>query len=216
MEYSVIILAAGKGTRTKLDYNKVFYPMNDSTVIQHTVKPFIDDDACKQIIIVISKHEHTMFTRHLHHQKIQYVEGGKTRQESSYNGLQAVTSSYVMIHDGARPFITTDQIQALKHALQHDDAALLMVPLIDTIKEVKDGYVVQTPNRSNYQCAQTPQAFKTELIKYCHEKAKHNPNSASDDAMLVELYSSSPIKVIEGSYHNIKVTTPKDLQNLSK
>ena len=216
MKYSVIIVAAGKGTRTKLDYNKVFYPMNGTTVIQHTVQPFIEDIDCKQIIMVISKQEQSIFTQHLQHQKIQYVEGGTTRQESSYNGLQAVTSTYVMIHDGARPFITMDQIHALKHALLYDDAALLMVPVIDTIKEVKDGYVVHTPNRSNYQCAQTPQAFKTELIKLCHEQAKHNPNLASDDAMLVELYSSTRIKVVEGSYDNIKVTTPKDLVDLLK
>lgn len=216
MKYSAIIVAAGKGTRTNLEYNKVFYPMNDTTVIQHTVQPFIDDADCEAIIMVISKHEEAMFQQHLQHHKIQYVKGGNTRQESSYNGLQVVTSEYVMIHDGARPFIQIEQLNALKQALLQDDAALLMVPVIDTIKEVKDGYVIHTPNRNNYQCAQTPQAFKTELIKACHEQARLSTNMASDDAMLIETYAKTPIKVVEGSYTNIKVTTPKDLIDLSK
>lgn len=211
MKYSVIIVAAGKGTRTNLTYNKVFFPIHDSSVIAHTIAPFQEDDDCEKIVMVISKHEQPEFEKRIQSHKIQYVEGGTIRQESCYSGLQVVTSDYVMIHDGARPFLKRKELQALKDALKSEDAALLMVPVIDTIKEVKDGYVVHTPNRSHYQCAQTPQAFKTSLIKDCHEQAKNDTIQASDDAMLIERYSNARIKVVEGSYENNKVTTPKDL-----
>ena len=163
----------------------------------------------------ISPHEQEEFEKVIQSEKIVYVPGGATRQESGYLGLQEVETEFVMIHDGVRPFLTTKHLEALKAALKTEDAALLMVPLIDTIKEVKDGYVVHTPERSNYMSAQTPQAFRTELIKNCHEEAKKHPEIvASDDAMLAELFSDTKIKVVEGSYDNIKVTTQRDLKQI--
>ena len=182
MNYSVIIVAAGKGTRTGLTYNKVFYKIGNAPIITQTLKPFLEDADCAKI---------------------------------GYLGLQEVDTEFVMIHDGVRPFLTTKHLEALKAALKTEDAALLMVPLIDTIKEVKGGYVVHTPERSNYMSAQTPQAFRTELIKKCHEEAKKHPEIvASDDAMLAELFSDTKIKVVEGSYDNIKVTTQRDLKQI--
>ena len=160
-------------------------------------------------------HEQEEFEKIIQSEKIVYVPGGATRQESGYLGLQEVDTEFVMIHDGVRPFLTTKHLEALKAALKTEDAALLMVPLIDTIKEVKGGYVVHTPERSNYMSAQTPQAFRTELIKKCHEEAKKHPEIvASDDAMLAELFSDTKIKVVEGSYDNIKVTTQRDLKQI--
>lgn len=216
MEYSVIIVAAGKGTRTGLTYNKVFYKVGDTPLIKLTVQPFLEDEDCKKIILSISPNEQEDFKQILHNEQIVYTKGGATRQESGYLGLQKVDTEYVMIHDGVRPFITSKHLNDIKDALKQDDAALLMIPLIDTIKEVKDGYVVHTPERSHYYCAQTPQAFRTDLICKCHEEARKHPDIiASDDAMLVELFSDSKIKVVEGSYDNIKVTTPKDLKQIN-
>ena len=215
MNYSVIIVAAGKGTRTGLTYNKVFYKIGNAPIITQTLKPFLEDADCAKIIMSISPHEQEEFEKVIHSEKIVYVPGGATRQESGYLGLQEVETEFVMIHDGVRPFLTEKHLQALKDALKTEDAALLMVPLIDTIKEVKDGYVVHTPERSDYMSAQTPQAFRTQLIRKCHEEAKKHPEIvASDDAMLAELFSDAKIKVVEGSYDNIKVTTQRDLKQI--
>lgn len=217
MNYSVIVVAAGKGTRTGLTYNKVFYKIGNVPIITQTLKPFIEDQDCAKIILAISLQERKEFEDIIQSEKVVYVKGGATRQESAYHALQQVTTDYVMIHDGVRPFLKEEQIAAIKNALETEDAALLMVPLIDTIKEVKDGYVVHTPNRSDYMCAQTPQAFRTELILHCHEEARKHPDiTASDDAMLVELFSDTKIRVVEGSYDNIKVTTPKDLKQIRR
>lgn len=215
MKYSVIMVAAGKGTRTGLSYNKVFYKIGNVPIITQTLKPFEEDEDCERIVMSISPQEQEDFESVIDSEKVVYVHGGATRQESGYLGLQAVDSEYVMIHDGVRPFLTREHLEALKDALHTDDAALLMVPLIDTIKEVKDGYVVHTPERSSYMSAQTPQAFKTDLIRKCHEEGRKHPDIvASDDAMLAELYSDVKIRVVEGSYDNIKVTTRRDLKQI--
>lgn len=213
MKYSVIIVAAGKGTRTGLTYNKVFYKINNEPIICKTLRPFLTDEDCERIVISIAPTEQKDFESLITSPKVVYTFGGATRQESAYLGLAKVESDYVMIHDGVRPFVKKEQIEQLKYALQQDDAALLMVPLIDTIKEVTDGYAIHTPKRENYFAAQTPQAFKTSLIRYCHEEARKHPEIiASDDAMLCEVFSDARIKVIEGSYGNIKITTKKDIQ----
>lgn len=214
MKYSVIVVAAGKGTRTKLSYNKVFYNIGDGSIISNTLVPFDSDPDCERIVMAISPNEEEEFRKIIHSEKVVYVEGGATRQESGYLALKKVETEYVMIHDGVRPFVSKQNLDDLKDALKDHDAALLMIPVIDTIKEVKDGYVVHTPNRSDYYSAQTPQAFKTSLIKECHEKGRNSTVIASDDAMLVELHSDVPIKVVEGSYDNIKVTTQRDLKQV--
>lgn len=216
MKYSVIIVAAGKGTRTKLEYNKVFYNAGTGPIICNTILPFIEDDDCEKIIMSISANEQEAYENIIQNEKIIYTQGGATRQESSYLGLHEVKTEYVMIHDGVRPFLPKENLEALKEALHDYTAALLMVPLIDTIKEVKDGIVVRTPNRSDFYCAQTPQAFKTALIKDCHEKAQHAGVHVSDDAQVVELFSDASIKVVEGSYENLKVTTQHDLKHIQK
>lgn len=215
MKYSVIIVAAGKGTRTGLTYNKVFYKIGNAPIVTQTLKPFLEDPDCVKIIMSISLFEQEEFEKVVQSEKIVYVSGGATRQESGYLGLQEVDTEFVMIHDGVRPFLTKRHLQALKEALNTEEAVLLMVPLIDTIKEVKNGYVVHTPERSHYMSAQTPQAFRTELIRKCHEEGRKHPQIvANDDAMLVELYADVHIRVVEGSYDNIKVTTEHDLKQI--
>jgi len=210
MNYSVVIVAAGKGSRTNLEYNKVFYKINGESVIHKTLSVFMQDEECVEIIVVISKVEQAMFEHLLDSDKIVYVEGGSTRQESVYNGLEAVSSAYVMIHDGARPYLTNKEVGSLKQILKKEDACLLMVPVIDTIKIVEDGYVVSTPQRSTCFAAQTPQCFKTSMIIDCHRKAIKDGFIASDDAQLVEKYGGK-VKVVMGDYANKKITTKEDL-----
>lgn len=214
MNYSAIILAAGKGSRTQLEYNKVFYTFEDGEkLLSKTVRPFLDDYECVQIIIVSTSEEIEEVKAILPDEdRIQYTYGGDTRQDSVYNGLQCIREEYVMIQDGARCFLTTAEIERCKKALKTEKACLLMVPAIDTIKVVKDGYVVNTPVRSTLYAAQTPQCFDTNLIKDCYEKGITEGWVASDDASLVEHFSDVKVKVVKGEYSNKKVTTLQDLK----
>lgn len=212
MKYSVLILAAGKGSRTQLDYNKVFYRFKDgTTVLEKSVNLFLNDCDCEKVILVCAENELDLY-KDMHDERIIVTIGGNTRQESVYNGLKQVTSEYVFIHDGARPFITKKQIEDLKNALENDDACLLMVPSVDTTKIVENGYVKETMIRSMVYNAQTPQCFKTELIQSCHDKALLDAKQATDDTQLVEWYSNVPIKVVLGDVSNKKITYPGDLE----
>lgn len=213
MEYSVCLLAAGKGSRTNLEYNKVFYKLNETqTVLDVCLSTFLEDEDCKKVIIVSAKHEMD-YVRSLYstNHRIRVVEGGSTRQESVLNGLNAVESEYVFIHDGARPYIQKSQIEQLKKTLEKEDACLLMVPSVDTIKIVEDGYVKETLIRSTTYNAQTPQCFKTDLIRYCQQRAKEDNRVGTDDAQLVEWYGNTKIKMVLGDASNKKITLPSDL-----
>lgn len=212
MKYSAIVLAAGKGSRTNLEYNKVFYRFQDGDMLlQKTLAPLIADEDCQQIVIVSTPDEIDVIQSCINDARVCYVFGGETRQDSVYHGLQVVNQDYVMIHDGARCFLSEVELQRCKQTLLEEDACLLMVPVIDTIKQVKDGYVVHTPRRAELFAAQTPQCFKTSLIQSCYEKAKQEKWVASDDASLVEVFSDVQIKVVQGEYSNKKVTTKEDL-----
>ena len=213
IQYTAIVLAAGKGARMHLDYNKMFYRLQDgTTILEKSVNLFLADEDCVQVVLMTTREEENFVRSLFDDERMTYAYGGETRQDSVYNGLQAVTSKYVMIHDGARCFLAMREIEALKEALTQENACLLMVPAIDTIKEVKDGYVVHTPKRSTLYAAQTPQCFLTEIIRDCYAQADRDGFVASDDAMLVEHYSCTPIKVVLGSYGNKKVTTKEDLE----
>ncbi|MBB5182524.1 2-C-methyl-D-erythritol 4-phosphate cytidylyltransferase [Catenisphaera adipataccumulans] len=213
MEYSVILLAAGRGERTHLEYNKVFYTLNNGkTVLDTGLDVFLNDPDCRQVVLVCSAYDWKAITKkYSKNERIVLCQGGATRQESVDKGLQKVTYPYVFIHDAARPYIQFKEIKALKQTLETEDACLLMVPSADTIKIVEDGYVKTTPIRSSCYCAQTPQCFKTELIKRCSAQAQQDGFSATDDAQVVEQYSDVPIKVVIGDITNLKITLPIDL-----
>lgn len=211
MEYSAIILCAGSGKRTGLKYNKIFHQINGESIYQMTMKNFLDDVECKQIIVVTKKEERKDLENIVQDSRIDYIYGGKERQDSVYNGLQLVKYDYVMIHDGARPYIARDKIENIKVSLRDYDACLLMVPAKDTIKVVRDGFVEKTLERSCLMQAQTPQAFKTAIIKKAYLEARDNGFQATDDCSLVEEFMDTKIQVIEGSYQNIKITTKEDL-----
>ena len=211
MEYSVIVLCAGKGSRSGLDYNKMLYRFEDKTVYEMTMSVFINDERCKQIIVVTKADEIADLKDLVRDERIVFTYGGKERQDSVYNGLQKVDQEYVLIHDGARPYVTIDNITDLLKCLKTNDACLLMVPVKDTIKLCRDDNVVGTLPRDRLMQAQTPQAFKTKLIKTCYQLAKEQNFMATDDASLVEQYQDVKVKVVLGSYENIKITTPEDL-----
>ena len=214
MNYSVIVLAAGRGSRTNLDYNKVFYTFeNGQTVLNKSLSVFLSDEDCKQVVLVCADYEKDYVTEnYLYDSRIQVVTGGQTRQDSVYNGLQIVDQDYVMIHDGARPFVEKNWISDLKQTLETESACLLMVPSVDTTKIVVDGYVKESLERKLIYHAQTPQCFKTSLIKECHKLARDKQVQATDDAQLVEWFSDTKVKVVLSSFTNKKITLPEDLK----
>ena len=139
MNYSVCILAAGKGSRTQLDFNKVFFKFSDGTsVLDRSVNLFNEDPDCKEIILVVAKHEQEYVEKlYQNLDKVKITIGGKTRQESVSHGLRLVCSEHVFIHDGARPYLNMEEVNKLKQTLSDYDACLLMVPSVDTVKIVE-------------------------------------------------------------------------------
>lgn len=213
MKYTALIVAAGSGSRMGLGYNKMLYQFdNGKTILETTVDIFLHDSRCEQVVVVGSEQDIEQYQKLLINDRITFTIGGKTRQESVYYGLLKTTMPYVLIHDGARPWLRMDCIDRLLECLKTQEACLLMVPAKDTIKQVENGKVVKTLQRSLLWQAQTPQAFSTELILKCHELAIEKQLEATDDAQLVELCSDVDVHVVEGSYENLKVTTIEDIR----
>lgn len=210
--YSVILPCAGVGSRMGLGYNKLLYVMkNKKTVIENTLDVFIEDNQCKEMIVCVSKEDLDVMKTICNHPKIKLVLGGPTRQASVYQGLPQATYEQVLIHDGARPYITQDLINRLLEKLQSCTACLPMVAVKDTIKEVSAGKVIKTPDRATLFQAQTPQAFQRTTILKAHLEAIKQGYEGTDDASLVEALLKDDVYMIEGSYDNIKITTPEDL-----
>lgn len=211
--YSVVIPAAGMGSRMNLGFNKLFVKQKGETLIEKTVSLFLNDIQFTQIVLVCSD-EDMGEMKQLFGDKVSYVLGGDTRQASVYQGLMVVTNEYVFIHDGARPYISPDLMNRLKESIAIHQAVLPVVDVKDTVKEVRNGVVVNTPSRDTLKLAQTPQVFLTKSIQSAHQQAIQDHFIGTDDAQLYEKYSGD-VFIVEGSYQNIKITTPEDL-NVSR
>ncbi len=216
MQYKVIIPAAGSGSRMSAGYNKLFLKIISSPIIELTLKVFGEDHRCNQIILPIKESEKQFFeTLNLPsfiQNKITYVKGGAERQESVYNGLVSIkdTESFILVHDGARPFVTNAVIERILEKMNEHEAVICAVPMKDTIKKVIDQEVVETIDRSTLWGVQTPQAFTYKCLMEAHQKAIENGYLGTDDASLVE-WNRSKVFVVNGDYNNIKVTTKEDL-----
>lgn len=212
MEYTALIVAAGSGSRMGLGYNKMLFKLkNGHTILEETLQTFKEDKRCHQIIVVASPEDLEIFMQLCAGGNVVFVQGGATRQDSVYHGLKAVMCEYVLIHDGARPWLTLDCIDRIVECLQEHDACLLMMPVKDTIKVVEDGKVVSTPQRSTLYQAQTPQAFRSCEILKAYQQAYQKHLQATDDAQIMELCGAHEVYVVEGSYENMKVTTKEDI-----
>lgn len=209
--YSAIVLCAGAGKRTGLEYNKMLYSFKGKTVYEMTLEHFINDERCKQIVVVTKEEEREDFISLISDERIIFVNGGKERQDSVFEGLKVINQPYVLIHDGARPYVKDEHISLLLECLKSHKGCLLMVPCKDTIKEVCDGCVVKTLERSKLMQAQTPQAFEYELIYSSYKKGIESNYQATDDAQMVEAFSDEEVYVVVGDYENKKITTPEDL-----
>lgn len=213
---SVIVLAGGKGKRMGSKVSKQFLLVKNKPVLYYTIKQFIDNKLIDKIILVLPKDEIDYCKREVlekYSLKVDYIiEGGLERQDSVYNGLKAAEgSNIVLIHDGARPFVSKEIIdKGIKYAINYGAAAPGVVPK-DTIKvRDEDSFSKETLKREELIAIQTPQVFKYEIIKECHNRIKEERIVVTDDTMVVEKYNNK-VYLYEGDYKNIKITTPEDL-----
>ena len=213
MKISVILACAGTGSRMNLGFNKLRYDIGGMTIFEKTLSNFIRDDI-SQIVITSNKDDFDFFTKAVLNVETNCVVtlGGQTRQESIYNALLSLDkdTDYVIIHDGARPFVTKQIIDdALKIAIDKGNAIVCTSP-IDSLRQI-EGTKTKAVNRSDYLIVQTPQIFKYDSILRAYESARdNNDNSFLDDASVYEKYVG-PIFISHGSKENIKITTKDDL-----
>jgi 2-C-methyl-D-erythritol 4-phosphate cytidylyltransferase len=207
--YSAVILAAGSGRRMISWRNKMFLTLNGKAIFQYALDLFLSDSDCQQIILVGKSEEKVHFENFLS-DRVQFIVGGAERQDSVRNALSIVKLDYVMIHDGARPFVRNSDLSALKS----NQNAILAVPVKETIKQADvsgNGKIIRTVPRKQLWVAQTPQFFETNLIRNMHDIAYKKGFLGTDDASLIEQFSEVPVTIIPGTYENIKITTPEDL-----
>ena len=214
----MIKVSAGRGSRMKADINKQFLKLKGKEVIAHTIDKFYNNKNIDEIVVVVKEDEADFFRRNIidkyGYKNIKIAFGGKERQDSVFNGLKAVNErcDIVLIHDGARPFVTDEIIKNSIECAKKNKCVIVGVPVKDTIKIInKDNEVCDTPNRSTLWSIQTPQVFEYLSIIKAHKIAKEKSYYGTDDSMLME-YLGYNVKVIEGSYNNIKITTPEDLK----
>ena len=213
---SAIILAGGKGKRMGAKISKQYIELKGKPILYYTIKRFSNSKDIDKIILVLPKDEIDYCKEKVldkYSLKVDLiVEGGKERQDSVINALdKLVDDEIVLIHDGARPFVSQKIIdEGIKYARLYGAAAPGVMPK-DTIK-IKDinNFSHSTPDRNTLVAIQTPQVFKLNIIKDCHKRVKEDNIKVTDDTMVVEAYGNK-VYLYEGDYINIKVTTPEDL-----
>ena len=217
-KYAAIVLAAGSGKRMNSQVHKQYLIIQDRPVLYYSLKAF-EDSAVDDIVLVVGKGEEEFCRKEIVDKygisKVKaIVEGGKERYHSVFEGLkQTSDADYVLIHDGARPFVNQDIIRRCMQEVQKYQACVVGMPVKDTIKIAdEEGYAKQTPDRKNVWMIQTPQTFSYALIYEAYEEMLKTEDTAiTDDAMVLERIKGKKSKLIEGSYRNIKITTPEDL-----
>ena len=227
---TAVVLAAGSGKRMGGQIPKQFMLLGEKPVLWYSLH-IMEQSAIIDDVILVTGPDAIDYVReqiveHYHFQKVRaVVSGGAERYESVYHALLSIKErngehdGYVFIHDGARPFVTQEILQSLYTSVQETKACVTATKVKDTIKiSNAAGIVVETPDRSNLWAVQTPQVFSQELIIRAYELLMQElPDltgkgiSVTDDAMVVETMCSQPVTLVEGSYRNIKLTTPEDM-----
>jgi 2-C-methyl-D-erythritol 4-phosphate cytidylyltransferase len=214
--YSALILAAGSGERSGLPYNKVFHPLRGVSVLKRTVLCFLADPKMDEIVIVGKPEEANHIATLLEGISFVFVAGGTTRQESVRLGLQKVQSSYVLIHDGARPHVKMALLDRLTETVVSVKAAAPALPAKETIVLVNNHKVHAAVNREEAYLMQTPQAFATDLIRKAHQLAWQTKQYFTDDATLCFQMMGSGVAIVAGDTTNIKATTTLDFTILEE
>ena len=221
-KYAAIVLSAGSGSRMKSDIPKQYLPLIEKPVIYYSLMAF-QNSPVDEIILVSGANDieycrKEIVERYGLSKVTRIVAGGKERYDSVYEGLCATDAEYVLIHDGARPVLTSDMIDRMIQGVENTGACIAAMPVKDTIK-LSDEHkqVASTPDRKHLWMVQTPQCFARTLLEESYEilkqkqKAGENVPDITDDAMIVEYATGKKITLVEGAYTNLKITTPEDL-----
>lgn len=223
MRHVAIVMAAGTGSRMGTNVPKQYMNIGGIPILARTLMT-IEETFIDEIVLVTRADDIDYCQKEIvdkyHISKVsKIVEGGSERYLSVYKGLSAIgtqdaESQFVYIHDGARPFASKALWERVKEAVTENGATVTCVQAKDTVKvSGTDGFVKDTPDRSILWYAQTPQAFRLDIISKAFERmlADKAARPVTDDASLVEMYSSVPVKIVDGEYSNIKITTPEDM-----
>lgn len=205
---NVIIPAGGTSSRFG-NKNKLLEKVHGKEVIKHTIEAFENSNIDEIIIcanVTIIEELKSIFIKS---EKVKIIEGGATRQQSVFNGLMASECDYVLIHDGARPMISTDLVNQTIEMVKDKYALTVATKTIDTIKEIENGRIIRTIDRSKLYNTQTPQAFNYNLIRDAHLKLVGK--NFTDDAGMLEALGET-VYILDGSYKNIKITTQNDIE----
>ena len=218
MKTKAIILSAGKGTRMNKSISKQYLMLGNQTVLSYSLEAF-QKSSIDEIILVTAQEDmeyvkNNIIIPHKIDKVTKIVAGGQERYLSVYQGLLAARDcDYIMIHDGARPFLTIDIIEDSIQAVQKYHACAVGVPLKDSIKKVgQEGYIAENIERKDVWQVQTPQSFYYPLILAAYEKLLHSDMEPTDDTSVVEYFTEMKVKMLFGSYENLKITTPEDLE----
>nr|WKN36423.1 2-C-methyl-D-erythritol 4-phosphate cytidylyltransferase [Tunicatimonas sp. TK19036] len=215
MKQYAVIVAGGRGVRMQSDLPKQFISIGGNPVLMHTLRAFNSYQESLPLIVVLPEHEHDRW--HFLCQEFSFkiphtlIAGGSCRPHSVRNGLREINEpdSLVAIHDGVRPLVSIDLIARSFQTAQKHGAAIASVPLKDSIREVTDNGSVSR-DRARYRLMQTPQTFRTSLLRKAYDKVSPLENY-TDEASIVEAYGEE-ITLIDGEYRNLKITTPEDLR----
>lgn len=222
---AAIVLAAGQGKRMHSDIPKQYLLIRGKPVLYYALKVF-QDSFVDRIILVTSESDieycrQNIVEKYDFHKVTDIVAGGRERYHSVYEGIKAAGEcDYIFIHDGARPFVTEEILHRAYTCVTEYDACVIGMPVKDTIKIADEsGFAASTPRRDMVWMIQTPQAFSGDLIRNAYsllikkeEQLLKNGIGITDDAMVVETFTDVRVKLVEGSYKNIKITTPEDLK----
>jgi len=219
-----IILAAGSGKRMKSDVKKQYIALLGKPLIYYSLKAF-EESFIDEIVLVVSPGDieycqSEIVDKYGFKKVVHIVEGGKERYNSVFNGIKAAGEcDYIFIHDGARAFVDADILGRCLEAVKESRACVAGMPAKDTIKLADgEGFVKETLNRNLLWTIQTPQVFEKSLIEECYQQLIDSEEqllakgiAITDDTMAVETFSEVKVRLVEGSYNNIKVTTPEDI-----
>ena len=216
MKVGAIIAAAGFGRRMKTDRPKQLLALNGTPILIHTIRKF---DACAVIdhIIVTAPKEAAEEVRSLvagagFRKSVKVVEGGDRRQDSVASGIRHLQpgTTLVAVHDAVRPFVSVEEIENVVRQAERTGAAILAVPIVDTVKQAEKDFVESTLTREHLVLAQTPQVFRIDILKEAFESARKDEYYGTDESSLVERIER-PVAIVRGSDRNIKITRPTDL-----
>jgi 2-C-methyl-D-erythritol 4-phosphate cytidylyltransferase len=218
MNATVLIVAGGAGRRMAGKVRKQYLLLSGIPIVGHTLRAFDRSDLVDALVLAVPPEDLEFVQQRLLpslalRRKVQVVAGGAERQDSVFNGLCTLSDEdqLVAVHDGVRPFVPIDNLRCCLKVASEDGAALLAIPVVDTLKTVGSDRLVRTTlRRDGLWQAQTPQVFKASILREAHRRARKTGYRGTDDADLVQQLGL-PVRIVPGSRENIKITTPDDL-----